>query len=363
MSSSFGTPNSGSRGKRNWITLKSGETGVYRILPPYGSLRESGHWATFYKVQYGYFGTKFQRTFQTCEESTWTKNPIEGGKDIKTITVEDPATTRSEAIKARYEEEKEKVKNGSGDPDMEKKLLEAVKKYNLDKKCHMNVIGLDGKVGVLKISHTQKQQLDAELARLEKGTPSVKAITVEDGRFFEFGKTGYGFSTETTVRVHTKSQNVPGIGLVDVPVTHVATEEHAAKIKENGADLATLYPKLTQAQIKQVVEMDLQGNKAGIDALFESIKTPTSAAPAYNEPEADEPTPEYKAPVAPEYVAPPVAAAPATTAQAIEATAAAAQAAAPQAAAPAASFGTPPAAKKPDVSNLSNADFLKAMGV
>ena len=225
MSDVFGKAKFGGSG-RNWYKLKDGQNGPYRILPPMGDLREDGRWSSFYSIHYGYKNSAGEmRTFQS---------PQIKNRKTKMIEVPDAALDRINQLKGKLDAAK-----AAGDTSLVTKLLELVggkkSRYNLDSNHYMNVIDLQGNIGILKIRHRAKLALDALIKQLRD--QGIEPLSPEAGRFFTFSRSGMGMDTIYQVSVYKEKLNVEGVGNVERDVVHAITTDLAKRCcvrNENG---------------------------------------------------------------------------------------------------------------------------------
>lgn len=270
MSNVFGKAKFGGN-KRTWFKLKDGES-VYRILPPMGELQEDGRWSQFYRIHYGYKNSANQmRTFQS---------PLVRNMKTKMIDVQDAALERIESLLAKLDEAK-KAKN----EEMVTSLLKLVggqkSRYNLDSNHYLNVIDLQGNIGILKIRHKAKLALDAAIKKLRDEGVDGGGLDPENGRFFSFSRSGTGRDTIYQVTVYEKKINVPNVGEVKQAVVHTITEDIAKRCvvvnKDGGytykeaANLLTLFKKPTSEEVLRIVK---EGEKA-VDEILDA-KTVTA---------------------------------------------------------------------------------------
>lgn len=262
MSSVFGKAKFG--GKRTWFKLKDGDS-VYRILPPMGELQDDGKWSAFYRIHYGYKNSANQmRTFQS---------PLVQNYKTKMIEVPDAALERIQQLTVKLEEAK-KAKN----EELTQQLLKLVggqkSRYNLDSNHYLNVVDLQGNLGILKIRHKAKMALDATIDRLRKD--GIEPLDPETGRFFVFSRSGTGRDTTYQVSVYKKKLTVSGVGDVEQDVVHTITDELAKRclvVNKDGsytykeaANLSTLFKKPTAAEVLRIVK---EGEKA-VDEILDS---------------------------------------------------------------------------------------------
>lgn len=249
----------GGQTSRKYFKLKDGEQ-VYRILPPLGELADQGRWSVFHSVHYGYKSTDGkQKPFLSCE-----------AKDRKTGTIQvgDAAKDRITKLKAQLEEGKKagnKVAIDALEP-----LVGNQGMYNLDSNHYMNVVDSQGHIGILKIRHKAKLALEAEIRSLN--ADGVDPLSVEDGRYFVFSRTGMGRDTTFGVKVLKEKLKVDGVGVVERDVVHVLDEDLQARLSAEAGELGKIFKTLTSEEVKQVVDgSDLKtGVSPALDKLFGS---------------------------------------------------------------------------------------------
>jgi len=287
--------------KKNRYSQEDGDV-VFRILPqPKGNNEDySPDWSKYLSVHFGYKNSQGKaRPFQSCQV-----------KVNKEVTVQDPALVRLNALKdklAAYEAE--------GDTEKAAKIAKLVGfngVYNVDNNHYMNVIGLDGGIGVLKIRYTAKQALDEEIRKLRAA--GVDPLDFETGRFFVFSRSGTGRETAFKVDVYREQIDA----LTSRQVVHKVTDEIKARLETEGFNLETeVSAKVSPEEIAQIVaESDLETGKSPavdriIDARWKNARNsrpaavapkPTATtAPSYTAPTASAPE---QAPAAPKTVAP-----------------------------------------------------------
>lgn len=355
----IGKASYGGGNKKTYFKMKDGDN-VYRILPPLGELADKGIWSVFYNVHYGYKNSEGKlRPFQ----SSLIKN-----YKTKMIEAPDAALARIEKLKAQLAEAK-----ASGNTALVQKLNEFVGpkgSFNLDNNHYVNAIDAQGNIGILKIRHRAKQALDVVIKRLrEKG---IDPLSVDSGRFFVITRSGMGLDTTFQVNTLTRTINVPGVGDVQQEVVHALDESLISRLAGEAADLGKLFKKPTPEQIARIVaegatavDEILDGKGQGTtgstggedyddsaDFADESGSTAQSAAPATV---ASAPV---TAPVAAAPVAPPV-----TTTVTTPVQAAAPTAPAPVSVPVTANVASAPSTTAAQVNEMSDADFLKSLGL
>jgi hypothetical protein len=370
MSGVFGKAKFGSA-KRNWFKLKDGDA-TFRILPPMGDLGEDGRWSVFYNIHYGYRNSKNEmRTFQS---------PLVKNRKTKMIEVPDAALDRINGLKVKLEEAKK-----AGDQERIAQILKLVggqkSRYNLDSNHYVNVVDLQGNIGILKIRHRAKLALDAQIKRLRDN--GVDPLDAETGRFFTFSRSGNATETLYQVNVFKKRINVPGVGDVEQEVVHVIDSELAKRCLVQNKDgsftyreagrLDQLFKAPTAAEVERIV-------KEGESAVDEILDAKTESATAGTEPsDSEQEDPGMEEESAPTTAAPAVAQAqqnaapvPAATLQSapvaaqvnLQTTTLAPTPVAPTPVAPA-QAATPAAPKTTAqaVNEQTDAEFLKSLGL
>jgi len=266
----FGQSNyGGNYVKKNYYKLKDGEL-AFRILPALGDNALDGRWSNFWKVHYGYKNSKGQlRTFES---------PLVKNNKTKMIEVPDAALERIETMKAAFEKAKKE-----GNKEMIAQLDKYVGQkgmYNLDANHYMNVIDQAGNIGILKIRHRCKIALDDEIKRLRG--EGVDPLSPTNGRFFVFRRSGMGLDTTFKVTTLQETVDVPGFGPMKRDVVHALTPEigkRCATRLPNGkfkyveaANLVTLYKKPTSEEVAAIVKSsDIKtGNSLAVDMILDA---------------------------------------------------------------------------------------------
>lgn len=255
----------GQNQQRKYFKLKDGEQ-AYRILPPIGELADQGRWSVFHSVHYGYKSSDGrQKPFLSCE----VKNRKNG-----MIEVADAAKDRIVNFKAKYEEAK-KAGNKAAVEALEP-LVGPTGMYNQDNNHYMNVVDAQGNIGILKIRHKAKLALEAEIKQLN--ADNVDPLSVDDGRFFVFTRSGMGRDTTFGVKVLKEKLKVEGVGVVERDVVHVLDEDTINRLEAEAGQLGKIFKALTAEEVKQIVDgSDL---KTGISPVLDQIfgKAATAAA-------------------------------------------------------------------------------------
>jgi len=328
------------QGSKNYFSFKKDQNSfILRIVPPMGELAESGKWSLYHRVEFGYKG------------SDGRMKPFLSPRVVnyqKMVEQESLAHLRREKITKQMDEAKR-----AGNDIVAAKCNDILRTYNQDAKHYMNTIDLQGNVGLFKIGHKGFQALKAEIDRLR--TEGVDPISVDNGRYFVFARSGTGRDTLYTVKEYKQKQEIDGPNgkiVADVSFPHAIDAVAIAKIEEGAFNLKTVYPSVTPEEEKLIVE----GGPAGVDAVFaKKNDNPASKAPA---PQAEAPVPQQEAQQE----------APQAQAEQPAQQQAAPQAEVPQQEAPqqeaqeaAPAQETPAAKGETDIGSMSDEDFFKQM--
>lgn len=265
--------------RKNYFSIKEGDH-LFRILPPLGNLADKSKWAVYYSVHYGYLNSeKKMKPFASPE---W-RNP-----KTKVIEVRDAAKDRIKEMEKALDEAKK-----AGNVAVVKALEEMLRTYNLDSHWYMNAINANGEIGLLKIRHKAKLALDAEIKKLV--AMGIDPTSVDQGRFFEFSRTGSGRDTVYSVRVAKKKENIPGHGIVEKDWIHVLDESIIARLDSEAFELDRIFPRPTEEEVRAIVEGDKIKDYSAIDAILGVQQVTDEESLSYEEETED--SPEESAPV------------------------------------------------------------------
>lgn len=223
--------------KKNFFNFtKDKRSFVLRILPPFGSQKNNPlGWVKFWPVHFGYTDTQGRmRPFAS---------PFKKRDGI--VVVRDPALERIEKL--------EKQLTYTQDPVKRAELEELLRRFNLSKKWYLNVVDLEGNIGLFAIPHKMKLALEAELKRLQQ--EGHEPLSLDKGLFLEFAKEGTGRDTVHKVQVYMETVTVNGKKYRQEKY-HVIDEEFLAKAAKYCFDLGMLYPTPTPEEIEAIVNDD-----------------------------------------------------------------------------------------------------------
>jgi len=238
--------------KKNYFSFKKdSNTFVLRVLPPMGKLADKGKWSIYHRVEFGYSETGGRiRPFLSPRVVNY-----EGMVEVESYT-----HLRRVTLKDQMEQAK-----AAGNKELEDQINTTLRKYNQDCKHYMNVIDLNGNIGLFKIGHRGFQSLKAEIDRLR--AEGVDPISAESGRFFVFSRSGQGRDTIYTVVEYKQKVEMELDGqkiIVDKPFPHAIGETIIQKLSSEAFELGEVYPTVTSEQEKSMVEL---GSEA-VDKVF-----------------------------------------------------------------------------------------------
>lgn len=239
--------------KTNWFNFpKEGGTLTLRILPPVGSLKKSGKWSQYYSIHFGYRDSKGKlRPFQSCEVKD---------RQTKMIEVMDPAQERINKLKAA--QDKAKVENNL---DLVKKIGEQLRIFNRKNSYYVNAMDLNGKIGVFGMPYKMKAELDAEIAKLQ--AKGINPLSVDNGRYFAFTRTGTGGQTSHKVQVYKEQTTISGVQ-AEIDKVSVLTPDVGSRVLTEGADLGSIYIAPTPEEISAI----MNGDGSVLEAIFKKYR-------------------------------------------------------------------------------------------
>lgn len=251
MTMKLGKPKYEQSSKNYFAFKKDQNTFILRVLPPMGNLADAGKWSFYHRVEFGHVGTDGRmKPFLSPRVVNY-----EG-----MVEVESECHVRRENIKAQLEQAK-----AAGNAALQEQCNTMLRKYNQDAKHYMNVVDLQGNVGLFKIGHRGFQALKGEIERLR--SEGVDPVGIENGRYFVFSRSGKNRDTVYTVTEYKQKQEMDtpqGKVLVDVPFPHSINEAIMAKLGTDAFELDSVYPAVTAEEEYRIVH---EGASA-VDAIL-----------------------------------------------------------------------------------------------
>ena len=263
-------------GGKKVFKIKDGDN-VYRILPPLGKLADAGRFSQYYRIEWGYKGTNGRmRPFQDCRKVNYQNKMVE---------VESAAYLFRQEIAEKKKAVIADFKTGKATQQQVKDVNELSMQYNLDSKHYINAVSLNGEIGLLKIGHRAKLALDAEIQKLrDKG---VDPTSVDNGRFFNFFRSGTGLDTTYQITTYKEQVEVNG-DLYEKEVPHVMDSAFLSRLETEAYELSNMYPAPTSEEVERIVKEgptavdEILGNfnnNSGSPTAPSGSSAPTSSTP------------------------------------------------------------------------------------
>ncbi len=266
--------------------IKEGDN-IFRILPPMHSFAESGKWANYVTVHFGYSGVDSQdpskkrtKPFRCIKVEDRRSNMVL--EECPECTLFDKTT---EQLKSRESEIRaELAAAGKSGTDLEEVLATAlepmrgwIKTHSPDRKHYLNVMSPDGKEFYhFKLSHRTKKQLDGVLKELSENE-GIDGLDLSQGVLINIKRTGRFLAAQDVVTVVKEKVVVDGRKLEQIALRPLTDEEAQAAL-ETCRDLAEVggYV-LTKEQITDLTECS--GDPEEVDAIFNRNRKESSASP------------------------------------------------------------------------------------
>jgi hypothetical protein len=235
-SNGFGSYDPGKAGqkfkKRKINNIEKDQSNVYRVLPPYGKLRDKNRISAYWKLHYGFVKSKTGKSIPVaCIEESKTENKV------KTITKRCPLCDKIAAMQNA-------LTALSARPDGQAaslaitQQLEGMLNYGKPTSNHhyLNVLTKTGTVELLKIGHKHMGVLEDTLNKI-KAQLHIVATAPESGLFLDFSRSGKGSAAVQTVVPYMITDRDPATGTlmpryVESKLTAQDTERILAEVNE-----------------------------------------------------------------------------------------------------------------------------------
>lgn len=261
-------------------TPKNGETttnNIFRLIPPIKSQEETGKWALYFGIHWGYKGrdrsdpTKTRtRTFKCIEVKDFRSGMITTTcpECLKIAEQEALLETRLEQCKAagRTEEQTETIVGP---------LKLWLKEHNIDRKWYINAMNEAGEFGVLQISHKAKKQLDARIDELM--ALGIDPLDPAQGVWFNFKRTGKSINELTDTVEVVKEVRKEGNRILEEMKFAPLTEAQQKQALEILPDLPAVPTTISKDQIEMLVNGS--GDAEEVDAVFNMSAKREQSAP------------------------------------------------------------------------------------
>jgi len=248
--------------------IKDGDN-VYRILPPLGALAEAGKWRAYYEVQWGFRGVSGKsRPFQDCRVVNW---------KTKMVEVESNAYLFRQQLKRRRDELINALREGKANKDDVQSVVDELRQYNLDAKHYLNVVNLNGEIGLLKINNKFKNALEDQIKTYKERYNQHPIFMGEKGMggvYFNFYRSNStGKITDYVFQVTPYKEVINDQGDERTKV-HVMDESFISRLKEEAFDLSTLFVSPSAEDVSVLVEN--RNNPAMVDEIMNKYKKNSS---------------------------------------------------------------------------------------
>lgn len=235
---------------RNYFNFsKDKRSFVLRILPPFGSMKNNPlGWAKYWAIHFGYTDTNGKlRPFAS---------PLKKRDGV--VIARDPALERIENL--------QKALQSATSQEERAEIESQLRRFNLSKKWYLNVVDLEGKIGLLSIPHKMMLALEAELKRLKQ--EGHDPLSLDKGLFLELSKEGVGRDTVHKVQLYMETVSVNGKKYKSEK-THTIDDDFAARAERECFDLGRLYPAPSTEEVAQIVN----GGPENLEAVLEKLSS------------------------------------------------------------------------------------------
>jgi len=272
---------------KKFFKMEDGDN-VYRILPALGELADKGIWSKYYKVCWGYKNSEGRmKLFQDCRVVN---------RETKMVEVESAAYQRVEQLRKAQSDIVDKFKAGQATQEQVKQVRELSMRFNIEGKHYVNAVNLNGEIGLLKIGHKAKLQLDDIIKSLRE-KEAKNPLAIENGLYINFYRTGKGRDTIYKVDLYKQKvqANVNGqTMLIEQEVSHTMDAGFISRLDAEAFELNNMYPAPTSEEISEIVnggpeDLDriiakYKGDKSKPASVEDVVKSASTPAPTNTAP-------------------------------------------------------------------------------
>jgi hypothetical protein len=256
--------NGGSGANGTWFYLKDNTDNVYRVLPPLFKLATSGQYSKWFAVHRGLRGTNNKQYPFLCTEEIDRKS--------KVITRQCAICNKRRDMEAKLEVIKQ---SGGSKEQINEFNMSQVFPYIAERKYYINVVNQENKIGQLSIGSKMHTAFEALCKQWESKGYDLTGMT---GLFVNF-KVSKKFKGDKEA-VHSTEIYMKGAADGSFrPVTHEITADTIARLKQEAADLTTLFKELTPEQMGLLATSTPQQRAVAIDTIFAAGDKKSAAAP------------------------------------------------------------------------------------
>lgn len=223
--------------KRKINSVKKDESNVFRVLPPYGKLRDKNRISFYWKLHYGFVKSKSGKSIPiACIEESKYENKV------KIITKRCPLCDKIAAMQNALAALSTRP-DGQAASLAITQQLEGMLNYGKPTSNHhyMNVLTRAGAAELLKIGHKHMNALNDTLGKISAEL-HVQATALDQGLYLDFRRSGKGSDAIQTVNTFQITERDPQTG--DLKPRYVEsrlTPQDAERILKDVSELSELY--------------------------------------------------------------------------------------------------------------------------
>lgn len=265
--------------RTNFIDVEANKPNVLRVFPPLFSLADKGAVTYFHKTHSIWLMSKTGKQYPVTFKCLLRKD-----KDKK-VTQDCPMCTLADNYQEIYNKGKALLDSM---PDSESKVAQGkqlgeflrnkVWNTQADGKNFLNVVGTDGKIGVLRISYKQYEAFKARVTELQSKWNTDPTGML--GIFLNFGKSSpFKGSKDVTFSVDAYMEQVAGAnGLPTMNFKyHQIDDTVIAQMTKDCEDLSLLYKEIAYSDVAELASKyeDKDALKQVADRIFASATSST----------------------------------------------------------------------------------------
>ena len=216
---------------------------LFRVLPPMFSLAQDGAVSKYWATHRGFRNTQNkQKTFSCIQQKD---------HKTKTITVRCPICDAATQVAAKLDMAKN---NGATKAQLDQAKETQLSPLQVEKRFWLNVINVDGEIGLLSINYKHHELLKNLLNTQFSAGFDPTAMT---GCYLNFTKVqAYKGDPQTAYGVALATEQAMNNGvLVQNVKMHTLTPDIIQRLKTESRDLAKLFPALTADQMAILIQL------------------------------------------------------------------------------------------------------------
>jgi hypothetical protein len=246
--------------KSNWFSLKAGDN-IYRILPPWGEVAvQAGKPAYFYATHKGFRNSENRMVpFQCVEKKNWKVKPA-------VVEIQCPVCELVKKLEVSYQQAKD-----AGQPaDKLKEFFETkVLPFKVDRKWYLNVVDLEGRIGILSLPSTAYNHLTA----VAEAMSSKEGIEVDGAQgvylnFKKIQKFKGDRDTDYAVEPYMETVKINGRDLKDYKRHDMTPPDFMERVKKEARLLNELFKRISDEEVMLIVSTPEAQRGALLDTIF-----------------------------------------------------------------------------------------------